>query len=97
LISGDAPSVYLRRIEEKQGLSSAKLDAILRTHLIDPEHLRADDFDGFFKARMNILAGIVSDAMGKLVVQGEGSNEVETELSEITELDENELLDEEAA
>jgi hypothetical protein len=97
LISGDAPSVYLRRIEEKQGLSSAKLDAILRTHLIDPEHLRADDFDGFFKARMNILAGIVSDAMGKPVVQGEGSNEVETELSEITELDENELLDEEAA
>ena len=73
MIGGDAPSVYLKRIQDKQGLSSEKLDAILRTHLIDPKLLRDDDFNGFFKARMKVLADIVGEAMGKPVVQGEGS------------------------
>ena len=97
LIGGDAPSVYLKRIEDKQGLSSAKLDAILRTHLIDPQFLRNDDFDGFFKARMEVLAGIVGEAMGKPVVQGEGTNEPETEIMDIAEIEENNALDQEAA
>ena len=48
-IGGDAPSVYLKRIQEKQGLSAEKLDKILRTHLIEPSFLRNDDFDGFLK------------------------------------------------
>ena len=97
MIGGDAPSVYLKRIQYKQGLSSEKLDAILRTHLIDPKHLREDDFNGFFKARMEVLSGIVGEAMGKPVVQGEGSNEPEQDVVDPMEIEENEALDEEAA
>lgn len=79
-ISGDAPSRYLRRIEEKHGLSSWQLDEILRTHLIEPAHLRNDDFEEFFAARTEALAGLVSGAMGKPVVADQGSNEMEEDL-----------------
>ena len=78
-IGGDAPSVYLRRIETETGISSAKLDDILRTHLIAPEFLRADDFDGFFNARMEALSVLIGQAMGKPVVMDRGTNELETE------------------
>lgn len=68
VISGHAPSLYLKRIEEEQGLSSAQLDEILRSHLIEPTFLRADDFDGFMKARIDVLADLVAKAMGKPVM-----------------------------
>ena len=97
MISGDAPSVYLKRIQDKQGLSAEKLDDILRSHLIDPRHLRQDDFEGFFKARMDVLAGIVGEAMGKQVVAGDGANEPEQDIEDPAEIEENEALDEEVA
>ena len=96
-ISGDAPSVYLRRIQDKQGLSEEKLDAILRTHLIEPKFLRADDFDGFFNARMKVLADLVSGAMGKPVIEGEILDELGPNEIEAQEIEENEALDGEAA
>lgn len=80
LISGDAPSVYLRRIESSQGLSPARLDAILRTHLVEPEFLRADDFHGFFDARLKALSGLISGALDKPIVEAHGSNETEVEV-----------------
>ena len=36
-------------------MSSEALDVILRTHLIEPDHLRNDDFEEFFKARIEAL------------------------------------------
>lgn len=78
-VGGDAPSVYLKRIEEKQGISPAELDAILRTHLIEPAHLRADDFNAFYEARSKALAELVAGAMQKPVVEEAGTNEVEQE------------------
>ncbi|MEW5926410.1 MAG: DUF262 domain-containing protein [Gemmatimonadota bacterium] len=88
-IGGDAPSVYLRRIEERQKISPAVLDDILRSHLIEPSFLRADDFDGFYAARRSALAALVAGAMGKAVVDEEGSNEKETE----AEIDPETLLE----
>jgi hypothetical protein len=76
-ISGDPPSVYLQRIEKKQGLSAAALDDILRSHLIEPEHLRTDNFKAFFAARITALTGVVSAAMEKPVVEEQGTNETE--------------------
>lgn len=67
-IGGDAPSKYLTRIEQKTGIGSADLDVILRTHLIDPALLRADDFEGFFTARKAALADLAAQAQGKAVV-----------------------------
>jgi hypothetical protein len=97
LISGDAPSVYLKRIQDKQGLSAEKLDDILRTHLIEPEYLRTNNFQGFFKARLEVLAGIVGDAMGKPVIQSEEANEAEQDVIDPEEIAENEALEGEAA
>ncbi len=97
LISGDAPSVYLRRIEERHGISPDKLDNILRSHWIEPSFLRADDFRGFFDHRMSQLAKLVGDAMGKPVVSGEGANEVEHDVIEPEEIEENESLDDNEA
>jgi hypothetical protein len=90
LVSGDAPSVYLKRIEIKHGLSSERLDAILRTHLIEPEFLRADDFQGFFAARTKALSGLISGALGKAVVESHGSNEEEHDVDDDPEETESE-------
>ena len=90
-IGGDAPSVYLRRIEEQEGVPSDRLDDILRSHLIEPEHLRNDDFDSFFTSRMHALSEIVEQAMGKPVVAEAGSDEKERDVEiaddEIAELE----------
>ncbi len=82
LIGGDAPSVYLKRIEVKQSISSNRLDDILRTHLIEPRFLRADDFQGFCDARVKSLSKLISGALGKAVVESHGSNENEREVEE---------------
>jgi hypothetical protein len=66
-IGGNAPSIYLARIEERHGLTADVLDEILRSHLIDPAMLRADDFEGFWKARRAALAALAADAQGKPV------------------------------
>ena len=81
-IGGDAPSVYLKRIESKTSITSAQLDDLLRTHLIEPELLRADDFEGFFEARIRALSGLISSAMGKPVVEDVGPNEPELVLED---------------
>ena len=86
-IGGAAPSVYLQRIERQEGVSSAMLDDILRSHLIEPEHLRKDDFDAFFNARIQALSGIISEAMDKRVVVEAGTDEPEHDVE--VEDDEN--------
>ena len=87
-IGGDPPSKYLKRIEKRFGLSSEELDGILRTHLIEPDHLRNDDFKTFFNARIEALSDIVSKAMGKPVVIEQGANEIERDVEEPEEEDE---------
>ncbi len=76
-VSGDAPSVYLARIEDKDGIDPQRLDEILTTHLIAPELLRTDAFQRFFDIRATALAGLVAEAMQKPVVDDAGSNEPE--------------------
>ena len=61
---------------------SEALDDILRTHLIDPEHLRNDDFDTFFNVRIEALSDVISGAMGKPVVMEQGTNEEERDTDE---------------
>jgi hypothetical protein len=85
--------VYLKTIEQKQGLSSDQLDDILRTHLLEPRHLRQDDFQSFFGARIGALASLVATAMNKPVVEEKGSNEREVEIDPEGELDEDAISD----
>ena len=45
MIGGNAPSVYLARVQKNADIEPARMDDILRSHLIDPAAMRADDFD----------------------------------------------------
>jgi hypothetical protein len=63
-IGGKSPSAYLQDFEDK-GIPRSRIDEILRSHLIEPELLRANDFEGFFEARTQALLNLISTAMGK--------------------------------
>ena len=48
------------------------MDRLLEAHLIDPAHLRKNDFEAFYTARSAALLDLVAEAMGKPVTQIEG-------------------------
>jgi hypothetical protein len=66
-IGSKAPSVYLKKFE-MWGTSPEKLDDMLRSHAIEPEFLRQDDFEGFFAARTKALMELIGKAMGKPLI-----------------------------
>lgn len=72
MIGGKAPSQYLAAIQSHQQvrLSEESMNAILRSHFIDPEALRSDDFSGFFEKRREALLKLVEEAMGKTIERG---------------------------
>ena len=73
-LSGDAPSLYLKRIEEKKGVPSETLDACLRSHAIPVEELRQNAFDDFIRQRAILLLDMIEAATGK-AVSGRDSDE----------------------
>ena len=66
-IGGQAPSGYLKKIQDETKQTSEGLDAILRSHLIEPDLLRADDFEGFVEARRRALSGLVERVMDHVI------------------------------
>jgi hypothetical protein len=44
------------------------MDAILKTHLVDPATLRTDDFQEFYKSRKNLLIKLIKAATGKTIL-----------------------------
>lgn len=66
-IGGSAPSKYLSKIERDEKIAEDELDAILRSHDIDPLALRRDDFGAFFNARLERLVKQIEDATSKPV------------------------------
>ena len=79
IIGGVAPSSYLTRLEsggvDTPGVASSVLDDHLRSHLIDPDLLRADKFDAFMAARQRALISLIEQKTGRAVYQGEASEE----------------------
>lgn len=69
MIGDKAQSLYLAQIQAKENIQfeDAKMDAILRTHLIEPSFLRTDGFEGFIKDRKHRLTALISEVMGKSV------------------------------
>jgi hypothetical protein len=63
-IGGRAPSVYLSTIMKEGGPEEVDLDRYLRSHLIDPEHLRTNDFEAFFATRTRELLALIERATG---------------------------------
>lgn len=70
MIGGKAPSKYLEQIRghAQVQIATKEQDEILRTHLIDPMRLRADDFQGFYDARKHDLIKLIEEATGKSVL-----------------------------
>lgn len=64
-IGGDAPSKYLTRIATREQVPHDALNGYLRSHLVDPAGLHADDFEEFFSARRAALLEAIRMAMGK--------------------------------
>jgi hypothetical protein len=64
VLGGDAPSMYLRRVDQKAAGSVAQN---LAAHVIEESKLRADDFDGFIRARARGLLDLIDQATGKAV------------------------------
>ena len=75
IIGSNAPSAYLRRLEERGGMSSPVLDGLLRSHDVDPLALRRDDFASFFDHRFERLLNRIGEAMGKPVNRSEERDE----------------------
>ncbi|MFE8032366.1 hypothetical protein [Thiohalocapsa marina] len=75
IIGGYAPSVYLARLEKGDNknppIEPNRLDDYLRSHLIEPELLRSDDFSGFMRDRQKRLLGLIEQATGKPIYQGD--------------------------
>ena len=66
-IGGDAPSKYLGRIAS-DGVPRDVLDRYLQSHLIDPDHMRSEDFHQYFGARQSALLDRIRTVMGKQIV-----------------------------
>lgn len=79
IIGGVAPSEYLAQLEkgDKQtpAIGRERLDAYLRSHMIDPAIVRRDDFDAFMADRQERLLGLIAQATGKTAYTGEEQEE----------------------
>lgn len=75
ILGGNKPSTYLRSIEGNFSLDPKSLDKHLRSHLINPELLRGDDFDNFIRDRATKLLDLIEKSIGKSVT-GRDSDEV---------------------
>jgi hypothetical protein len=75
IIGGEAPSIYLSRLEAGNAttpaIATANLDGYLASHLIDPALLRADDFAKFMADRQSRLLALIEKAMGKDAYRGD--------------------------
>jgi hypothetical protein len=71
IIGGAAPSAYLAKMEaggsESPAIDSAVLDNHLRSHLIDPDLLRADGFELFMQDRQTRLLRLIEEASGQKI------------------------------
>ena len=65
MIGGKAPSNYLISIQSHNqvGLDDTAMNEILKSHLIDPQSLRGDAFDGFYELRKESLLKIVEEKL----------------------------------
>ncbi len=79
IIGGVAPSDYLAKLEAGDKTTPAidrgRLDAYLRSHLIEPDLLRADRFDAFLADRQKRLLELIEQATGKAAYSGEAAEE----------------------
>jgi hypothetical protein len=65
IVSGEAPSKYLKRIQKHAGVSDEEFQSILKSHVLSSEFLYADDFENFFNDRKEKILQRIEKAMNK--------------------------------
>ena len=81
IIGGDAPSRYILKLEtgseEALPIAPQNIDISLKSHLIDPAVLRADNFEAFMRDRQLQLLDLIEQAIGQRVYRGEDYEELQ--------------------
>lgn len=103
IIGGVAPSEYLSKLESGKKAANGQvidppiapgsLDGYLKSHCIDPDKLRSDDFEGFLAARRKALLKLVADATGHAVNLDHASPDEGEELSDEMARDSDRLIE----
>ena len=79
MIGGVAPSDYLAKLEkgnpQSPSIAPDRLDAFVRSHLIDPELLRSNRFEEFMADRQKRLLALIEAATGKTAYTGPDEEE----------------------
>ena len=78
IISGNAPSKYLPRIQQSSGYDENRMEQILQSHVVDPNYLRLDNFEVFFETRANALLERIEQAMGKPIARVTTTDDFDT-------------------
>ncbi|MCY4514649.1 MAG: DUF262 domain-containing protein [Candidatus Tectomicrobia bacterium] len=68
IVGGNAPSIYLRRLQRY--ISPADLDRVLESHWLKPDLLVADQFAECFVERGEAMLELIGRAMGKSIAGG---------------------------
>ena len=68
-IGGRAPSKYLPALERAADIDPARMDEILASHRIAPDHVRTDRFWDFYAARAEVLLQRIEVATGKKITR----------------------------
>lgn len=87
-IGKSQPRVYLDRLEKRFNINAERMNEILRSHVIEPQFLREDNFEAFFKARTEALLQRIEKVMGKKVFR-------EATDTDLIIMEEDEIIDEE--
>ncbi len=76
-IGGKAPSIYTKRIlKNVDGLTETELRKRIESHFVDYDALVADDFDTYFIHRAEAILGLIEEAMGKEIYDGNSEDTV---------------------
>ena len=91
MVGGSAPSQYLQKIQKHPQvlIGDADMNAILSSHFIPADTLRADDFAAFYQTRKQNLLALIEKAMGKQAIAVALPEEGEEEMEEACEPTDN--------
>ncbi len=67
IVGGEAPSRYLVRLQKHAGVTDDEFQNILKSHVLSPEFMYADDFENFFSDRKEKILQRIEKAMNKSI------------------------------
>ena len=66
-LAGEAPLLYLKRLQGRQKLTPQQVDGFLRSDFVDADRLPSDDLNGMMLERAEALAAEIAEATGRSV------------------------------